>query len=103
MAGVNVGALTRLYICAAATEQALSASLSAPVVPAAALCVRGLAFARAGVVAFSWAGPSCWHAGCLPLRCAGAAGIVGEGGDDGGRALDVRALYELGLWCVVFP
>ena len=69
----------------------------------AAFCMRVFAFTRAGVVAFPWAGPSCGHASFLPLRCAGDAGIGGEGGGDGGRALDVRALFELGLWCVGFP
>ena len=70
---------------------------------AAVLCMRVCAFIRAGVVAFSGAGPSCGHASFLPLNCAGVAGIVGEGGGDGGRAFDVRALFESGLWCVGLP
>ena len=59
---------------------------------AAAFCMRVFAFIRAGVVAFSEAGPSCGRASLLPFEWAGVAGIGGEGGGDGGRAFDVRAL-----------
>ena len=63
----------------------------------AASCMRVCAFSIAGVVALSETGSSCRRANLLPFGWAGGAGIGGEGGGDGGRALDVRALFESGL------
>ena len=64
--------------------------------PSAAFRMRDSAFGRAGAVVLLSAGSRCRHSGGSPFRCGGVAGMGGEGGGDGGRAPDVRALFELG-------
>ena len=84
-----------LLFIAALIDAALGACLIA------AACVRFCAFTAAWVVAVSETGSSCSRAGGPLLEWAGGAGIGGEGGGDGGRALDVRALFEVGLYGVL--
>ena len=63
--------------------------------PSAAFCIRDSAFGRAGAVMLLSAGSRCRRSGGSP-RLGGVAGMGGEGGGEGGRAPDVRALFKLG-------
>ena len=81
-----------LLLVAALVVAALKACLLA------AACVRVCAFTAAWVVTVPETVSSCSCAGGpLLVRAGGAAGIGGEGGGDGGGALDVRALFDVGL------